>query len=117
MIFFCRTIDHRTNMNFDLGEGDIGQHELFDKICAENINTLDDTDDQIFEERDHTFETVIEKQMERHGAVCSSDSDEEDSPLTAEEPIMDVDRKYFVYLSKVNFLSILDSVAYYIITC
>lgn len=80
-------------MNFDLGEGDVGQQELFDKMCSENINTLDDTDDQIFEERDHTFETVIEKQTERHGGVCSSDSDEEDSPLTADEPIVDVDRK------------------------
>lgn len=80
-------------MNFDLSEGDVDQHELFNKICAENINTLDDTDDQIFEERDHTFDTVIEKQ-ERRGAVSSSDSDGEDSPLTAEDPLMDVDRNF-----------------------
>lgn len=107
-IFFnCRNIDHRTNVNFDLAEGDLGQHELFDKICAENINTLDDTDDQIFEERDHTFETVIEKHTERRGGVCSSDSDEEDLPSTGEEPIMDVDRKYIIFLFS-NFLSIVN---------
>lgn len=101
--FFYRTIDHRTNMNFDLAEGDLGQHELFDKICAENINTLDDTDDQIFEERDHTFETVIEKPTERRSAVCSSDSDE-DSPFATEDPNMDVDRECFCCIFFFNYV-------------
>lgn len=89
-------------MNFDLSEGSLDQQELFDKICSENINTLDDTDDQIFEERDHTFETVIEKQTERRGGVCSSDSDEEDSPVTAEDPFMDIDRKILFLIFLVN---------------
>lgn len=81
-------------MNFDLSEDDlVQQHELFKQICAQNINTLDDADDQIFEDREHTFETVIEKRSERHGTVYSSDSDEEDSSLPTEDPLMDVDRK------------------------
>lgn len=68
------------------------QHELFKQICAGNINTLDDADDQIFEDREHTFQTVIEKQGERHDTVCSSDSDE-GSPTLGEDPLMDIDRK------------------------
>ncbi|XP_018567798.1 serine/threonine-protein phosphatase 6 regulatory subunit 3 isoform X1 [Anoplophora glabripennis] len=72
-----QTIDHRTDMNFDLSEGDlVQQHEIFKQVCAQNINTLDDADDQIFEDRDHTFQTVIEKQ-DRNEAVYSSDSDDE----------------------------------------
>ncbi|KAJ8919864.1 hypothetical protein NQ315_006393 [Exocentrus adspersus] len=82
-----QTIDHRTDMNFDLSEGDlVQQHELFKQVCAQNINTLDDADDQIFEDRDHTFQTVIEKQ-DKNEAVYSSDSDDE----PAAEENMDVD--------------------------
>lgn len=78
-------------MNFDLSEGDlVQQHEMFKEVCAQNINTLDDADDQIFEDRDHTFQTVIEKQGERHAAAYSSDSDDDSPP--PEDPFMDVDR-------------------------
>lgn len=84
-----RIIDHRTDMNFDLSEGDlVQQHEIFKQVCAQNINTLDDADDQIFEDRDHTFQTVIEKQ-DRNEAIYSSDSDDE----PAGDENMDVDRK------------------------
>lgn len=94
-LFSCRTIDHRTNVNFDLSEGDMAQqHELFKQMCATNINTLDDSDDQIFEDRDHTYQTVIEKHGERREAVYSSNSDE-DSPPPLEDPVMDIDRMYF----------------------
>ncbi|KAJ8928124.1 hypothetical protein NQ314_019350 [Rhamnusium bicolor] len=74
-----QTIDHRSDMNFDLSEGDlVQQHEIFKQVCAQNINTLDDADDQIFEEREHTFQTVIEKQ-DRNETAYSSDSDDEPS--------------------------------------
>lgn len=93
-MLFCRSIDHRANIHFNLSEGDIvHQHELFKQICAGNINTLDDADDQIFEDREHTFQTVIEKQGERHDTVCSSDSDE-GSPPPVEDPLMDIDRRF-----------------------
>ncbi|KAJ8985553.1 hypothetical protein NQ317_019937 [Molorchus minor] len=82
-----QSIDHRTDMNFDLSEGDlVQQHEIFKQVCAQNINTLDDADDQIFEDREHTFQTVIEKQ-DRNEAVYSSDSDDEPSG----DEVMDVD--------------------------
>ncbi|RZC37515.1 serine/threonine-protein phosphatase 6 regulatory subunit 3, partial [Asbolus verrucosus] len=74
-----QSIDHRTDMNFSLTDGDFAQQrELFKQVCAQNINTLDDADDQIFEDRDHTFETVIEKE-DINETVYSSDSDD-DSP-------------------------------------
>ncbi|KAF5289942.1 hypothetical protein FQR65_LT11689 [Abscondita terminalis] len=74
-----QSVAERTFMNFELFEG-VSPNELFKQACAQNINTLDDADDQIFEERDHTFETVIEKQGEQNDTVYSSDSEEEDSP-------------------------------------
>ncbi|XP_063910492.1 serine/threonine-protein phosphatase 6 regulatory subunit 3 isoform X1 [Zophobas morio] len=74
-----QTIDHRTDMIFSLTDGDVAQQrELFKQVCAQNINTLDDADDQIFEDRDHTFQTVIEKE-DQNETVYSSDSDD-DSP-------------------------------------
>ncbi|CAH1101173.1 unnamed protein product [Psylliodes chrysocephalus] len=83
-----QTIDHRTDMNFDPSEGDlVQQQEIFKQVCAQSINTLDDADDQIFDEREHTFQTVIEKN-DRNEAVYSSDSDED---LPAGDDNMDVD--------------------------
>ncbi|XP_065162457.1 serine/threonine-protein phosphatase 6 regulatory subunit 3 isoform X1 [Atheta coriaria] len=77
------TIESRSGMNFDLSEGDlVQQHELFKQVCAQNINTLDDADDQIFDEKEHTFQTVIEKDAERNS---SSDSEEGDDPLMEAE--------------------------------
>lgn len=77
-------------MNFDPSEGDlVQQQEIFKQVCAQSINTLDDADDQIFDEREHTFQTVIEKN-DRNEAVYSSDSDED---LPAGDDNMDVDRK------------------------
>lgn len=76
-------------MNFDISEGDFAQHhEMFKQVCAQNINTLDDADDQIFEEREQTFQTVIEKRTSSYAAY-SSDSDDESPPA---EDAMDVDR-------------------------
>ncbi|CAH0547223.1 unnamed protein product [Brassicogethes aeneus] len=84
-----QNIDHRTDMNFDISEGDlVQQHEIFKQVCAQNINTLDDADDQIFEEREQTFQTVIEKPSDQNEAVYSSDSDDESPPA---EDAMDVD--------------------------
>jgi hypothetical protein len=74
-----QSIDHRTDMTFSMTDGDLAQQrELFKQVCAQNINTLDDADDQIFEDRDHTFQTVIEKE-DQNDTVSSSDSDD-DSP-------------------------------------
>lgn len=83
-----QTIDHRTDTNFDLSEGDIrfSQYEVFKQVCAQNINSFDDSDDQIFEDKEHTFQTVIEKQCDPNETF--SDSDDE-SPLVEEN--MDVD--------------------------
>lgn len=70
-------------MTFDL-EGDIYQHpELFKQLCAQHINSFDDTDDQIFDEKEQTFQTVIEKQGEKEG-FSSDDSDDD----------MDVDGRF-----------------------
>ncbi|XP_008200387.1 serine/threonine-protein phosphatase 6 regulatory subunit 3 isoform X2 [Tribolium castaneum] len=84
-----QSIDHRTDMNFSLTDGDLAQQrELFKQMCAQNINTLDDADDQIFEDRDHTFQTVIEKE-DQNDTVYSSDSDDDNGPAGVP---MDVDR-------------------------
>ncbi|XP_018320980.1 serine/threonine-protein phosphatase 6 regulatory subunit 3 isoform X2 [Agrilus planipennis] len=98
-----QAIDDRTNVNFDLSEGDlVQQHEFFKQICAQNINTLDDADDQIFEDKDHTFQTVIEKK--EAGDNCSgfggyhSSSDSEDGSPPSDNPFVDVDS----WLSKSN---------------
>jgi hypothetical protein len=85
-----RSIDHRTDMTFSMTDGDLAQQrELFKQVCAQNINTLDDADDQIFEDRDHTFQTVIEKE-DQNDTVSSSDSDD-DSPSGVP---MEVDREW-----------------------
>ncbi|XP_017773648.1 PREDICTED: serine/threonine-protein phosphatase 6 regulatory subunit 3-like isoform X2 [Nicrophorus vespilloides] len=79
-------IKFRSVMNFDLSEGDlVHQHELFKQVCAQNINTLDDAEDQIFEDKEHTFQTVIEKDVDRN-----SDSDDEGSPR-GDDPLMEVE--------------------------
>lgn len=80
-------------MNFCLTDGELAQqHEIFKQVCAQSISTLDDADDQIFEERDHTFETVIEK-ADQNDTVYSSDSDDDSSSGGGGGP-MDVDRKF-----------------------
>lgn len=72
-----QTIDNPSDVNFDLSENDIVRRdEIFKQVCAQNINTLFDGDDQTFEEKDHTFQTVIEKQGDKNDTVYSSDSDE-----------------------------------------
>lgn len=81
-------------MNFDFTNDDlISQSELFKQVCAQSINTLDfdDEDDQIFEDRDQTFETVIEKTGKRHNAIYGSDSD--DDSHSPADPMLNVDRK------------------------
>ncbi|KAL3275427.1 hypothetical protein HHI36_020188 [Cryptolaemus montrouzieri] len=83
-----QAIDHRTDMNFDLSDNALSI-QVFKQLCSQSINTLDDADDQIFEEKDHTFQTVIEKQGDQNEVqVYSSDSDDE-SPT--EDNSMDVD--------------------------
>lgn len=87
-------------MNFDLSNDDlISKCELFKQVCAQSINTLDldDDDDQIFEERDQTFQTVIEKTSKRHNTVYGSDSD--DDSQSPAEPTINVDRKLNIFSS------------------
>ncbi|KAL1518299.1 hypothetical protein ABEB36_001941 [Hypothenemus hampei] len=88
-----QTIDNPSDVNFDLSESDMLQRDaIFKQVCAQSINTLFDSDDQVFEERDHTFQTVIEKKDQKKGgrnnSSSSSGSDEDDedtSPDGAEE--------------------------------
>lgn len=62
----------------------------FKQLCSQSINTLDDADDQIFEDKDHTFQTVIEKhEDQKDDRLDSSDSDDD---LITEE---DMDRKFY----------------------
>ncbi|XP_050517799.1 serine/threonine-protein phosphatase 6 regulatory subunit 3 isoform X1 [Diabrotica virgifera virgifera] len=82
-----RAIYHRGELNFDLPEEDFQHIEVFKQVCAQSINTLDDADDQIFDDREHTFQTVIEKN-DKNNLIYSSDSDEE---LPAGDDNMDVD--------------------------
>lgn len=82
-------------MNFDEDSSlDLAErHELFKQICASTINTLDDADDDIFQDHGTNF-TVVPKEKEgRRETVYSSDSDE-DSPPPLEDPLMDMDRKF-----------------------
>ncbi|XP_056633810.1 serine/threonine-protein phosphatase 6 regulatory subunit 3 isoform X1 [Diorhabda sublineata] len=85
-----QSIEPRVEMNFDLSEGDmVQQQEIFKQVCAQSINTLDDADDQIFDDREHTFQTVIEKN-DRNEAAYSSDSDEE-LPTGNDDNNMEID--------------------------
>ncbi|XP_066256596.1 serine/threonine-protein phosphatase 6 regulatory subunit 3 isoform X2 [Euwallacea similis] len=84
---FNQTIDNPSDVNFDLSESEMLQRDaIFKQVCAQNINTLFDADDQVFEEREHTFQTVIEKKDQGN---ISSDSDD-DSPNIGDEN-MEVD--------------------------
>ena len=77
-------------MNFDLSEGDlVQQHELFNQVCAQNINTLDSSD-EIFLEQFQPYIDKKKKNNKRHDAY-NSDSDEDLSPTDAE--ILDTDRE------------------------
>lgn len=87
-------------MNFDLFNDDfLSQCEVFKQVCAQSINTLalDDEDDQIFEDRDQTFQTVIEKTSKRHNTVYGSDSDD-DSQSPAEPSNADRTLTIAIYL-------------------
>lgn len=73
-----QTIDNQLDVNFDVSEAEMMQRDaIFKQLCAQSINTLFDADDTVFEERDHTFQTVIEKKDQADGAENSSDSDDE----------------------------------------
>ncbi|XP_076263224.1 phosphatase 6 regulatory subunit 1-like protein fmt isoform X2 [Rhynchophorus ferrugineus] len=72
-----QTIDNPSDINFDLSENDVVQRDdIFKQVCAQNINTLYDGDEQIIDEKDHTFQTVIEKQGDQNEEMYSSDSDD-----------------------------------------
>ncbi|KAK5642731.1 hypothetical protein RI129_008898 [Pyrocoelia pectoralis] len=76
-------MDHRMNMNFDISEGIAVQTpELFKQVCAQNISTLDDADDQIFEDHQNT---TVEKQPDHNYATYNSDSEEEDDSPPVDE--------------------------------
>ncbi|XP_060519578.1 serine/threonine-protein phosphatase 6 regulatory subunit 3 isoform X2 [Cylas formicarius] len=82
-----QTIENPSDANFELSENDLAQKdEFFKQICAQKISTFFDADDQIFEDKEHTFQTVIEKQgVDKNDVVYTSGSDD-DSPEN-----MDVD--------------------------
>ncbi|KAK9709780.1 Mitochondrial carrier protein [Popillia japonica] len=89
-----QTIDHRTGINFDLSEGDLmQQHELFKQVCAQNINTLSASDDQLFADRDREEATFqkgpVQKTVRRNAYSC--DSDDDISPTRIDSASMDVD--------------------------
>ncbi|XP_045465084.1 serine/threonine-protein phosphatase 6 regulatory subunit 3 isoform X2 [Harmonia axyridis] len=65
------------DMNFDFPENNALASQAFKHLCSQSINTLDDADDQIFEDKDHTFQTVIEKQDQKEDRLDSSDSDDD----------------------------------------
>lgn len=80
------------DVNFDVSEAEMMQRDaIFKQLCAQSINTLFDADDTVFEERDHTFQTVIEKKDQADGAENSSDSDDEKP--SGPDDSMEVDRK------------------------
>lgn len=75
-----QSLDPRTDINFDLWEGhqkEDKKQETFKLICGRSLNTLDDTDDQVFDDVEHTLQTVIEKQGGRCSLISNSDSEED----------------------------------------
>lgn len=85
-------------MNFDFPENNALASQAFKHLCSQSINTLDDADDQIFEDKDHTFQTVIEKQDQKEDRLDSSDSDDD---ITTED---DMDREYYLHLTRIDSL-------------
>ncbi|ENN79829.1 hypothetical protein YQE_03652, partial [Dendroctonus ponderosae] len=84
-----QTMENPTGVSFDLSETDMMLRDtIFKQVCAQSINTMFDADDQVFEDPDHTFQTVIEKKDQGDVAENSSDSDDE---VPNDEENMDVD--------------------------
>lgn len=82
------------------------QHEIFKQVCAQNINTLSATDDELFLDRSRdeiSFQKIqIENSLTNRRNAFNSDSDEEISPTVNDSSSMDMDRKSLFYLIFVN---------------
>ena len=73
-------------------------NEIFKQLCAQNINTLDDAEDQIFEDREHdnTYQTVVERQWcEKNDPAYNSSDSDDDSPPPGDELSSSIDRTLF----------------------
>ncbi|XP_069705190.1 serine/threonine-protein phosphatase 6 regulatory subunit 3 isoform X2 [Periplaneta americana] len=93
------SVDRLTSMTFSLSEDDLDrQAELFKQVCAQKLHTLNDGEEDIWDDREQelTFQTVIDtRNREWHGedAAGNSSSDEEEraGPEGREEVHMEVD--------------------------
>ncbi|XP_044748318.1 serine/threonine-protein phosphatase 6 regulatory subunit 3 isoform X2 [Coccinella septempunctata] len=73
-----QSLDPEIPIDMNFSDNNTFSFQAFKQLCSQSINTLDDADDQIFEDKDNTFQTVIEKQEDqKEDKLDSSDSDDD----------------------------------------
>jgi len=63
MIYYSASVDRLTSMTFSLSEDELDrQAELFKQVCAQKLRTLNDGEDDVWDDREQqlTFQTVID---------------------------------------------------------
>lgn len=93
------SVDRLTSMTFNLSEDELDrQAELFKQVCAQKLHTLNDGEEDIWDDREQelTFQTVIDTrtrdwQGEDGAGNSSSDEEERAGPEGREEVHMEVD--------------------------
>lgn len=92
------SVDRLTSMTFSLSEEELDrQAELFKQVCAQKLHTLNDGEEDIWEDREQelTFQTVIDTRtgdwQGEDAAENSSDEEERAGPEGREEVHMEVD--------------------------
>lgn len=63
IIYYSASVDRLTSMTFSLSEDELDrQAEMFKQVCAQKLHTLNDGEEDIWDEREQqlTFQTVID---------------------------------------------------------
>lgn len=74
MIYYSASVDRLTSMTFSLSEDELDrQAELFKQVCAQKLRTLNDGEDDVWDDREQhlTFQTVIDTRT-RYLFLCWS---------------------------------------------
>ena len=74
MIYYSASVDRLTSMTFSLSEDELDrQAELFKQVCAQKLRTLNDAEDDVWDDREQqlTFQTVIDTRT-RYLFLCWS---------------------------------------------
>jgi hypothetical protein len=76
-IYYSASVDRLTSMTFSLSEDELDrQAELFKQLCGQKIHTLNDGEEDIWDDREQelTFQTVIDTRT-RYLLFCQSSAE------------------------------------------